>query len=645
MLGTRGRTPGLALAGIRWVKFATGSQGGANAIGKYLLEGLIGGLTLGIGSIIIWFASQDQANRHWFDRTTGIISISTRKGRDPLVPPAPAGRLGAARLAQKAAPAAGTTVGGRRHRFCGIRRGRLRRRHGSCARTACAGTASASRAVGCVRLPRPRGSAQCHLSPPPPAAPTTAAASPSPAAEAPSAVPARVPGDALIDEVPWAPPSSPDVPHREPTAGPAPAQSWGGPVASAGTAAMTAVPPSPSSAPVDRTPVATDRVGAPSVYPQVPAWLLEEAPVQAAPVADEVSRFAAPVGAVGDAEDLERTVARRPAGSVLLAFDDGTQHHLVGTGVLGRDPVPDAAHVGAERIPVHDPGRSISKTHLALSVKAGAVLVEDLHSTNGTSVRSPEGVSTSVLPGAPLLVGPGSTIRFGDRSVVVGEWYEYSPPPSAPAAPTVTGDPATASPPRVVVRHGVRTDVGCRREHNEDSYGARFPYFVVADGMGGHRDGALAAGIVVQEILDGAADGRFATAAEVSDSIARAARRVSGLGTDGAPGSTLTGLAFSTHRGQAVRARVQHRRLAHLPALRGRVSQVTTDHSEVQEIAGRGVGDRGRGQGTAPAQRDHARPGGGSGRRSRQTCTSSPRSRGAGTSSARTGSAGRSPTR
>lgn len=419
MLGTRGRTPGLALAGIRWVKFATGSQGGANAIGKYLLEGLIGGLTLGIGSIIIWFASQDQANRHWFDRTTGIISISTRKGRDPLVPPAP--QVGAARLAQKAAPAA---------------------RPWEVAGTGSAGSAAAAFGADMGPVPAPpapappappvrSGASGSPLSarvgavppvpPPPPAAPTTAAASPSPAAEAPSAVPARVPGDALIDEVPWAPPSSPDVPHREPTAGPAPAQSWGGPVASAGTAAMTAVPPSPSSAPVDRTPVATDRVGAPSVYPQVPAWLLEEAPVQAAPVADEVSRFAAPVGAVGDAEDLERTVARRPAGSVLLAFDDGTQHHLVGTGVLGRDPVPDAAHVGAERIPVHDPGRSISKTHLALSVKAGAVLVEDLHSTNGTSVRSPEGVSTSVLPGAPLLVGPGSTIRFGDRSVVVGE--------------------------------------------------------------------------------------------------------------------------------------------------------------------------------------------------------------------------------
>lgn len=135
------------------------------------------------------------------------------------------------------------------------------------------------------------------------------------------------------------------------------------------------------------------------------------------------------------------------------------------------------------------------------------------------------------------------------------------------------------------MRHGVRTDVGCRREHNEDSYGARFPYFVVADGMGGHRDGALAAGIVVQEILDGAADGRFATAAEVSDSIARAARRVSGLGTgSGAPGSTLTGLAFSTHRGRPC-ARVFNIGDSRTYLLSGaEFSQVTTDHSEVQEL-------------------------------------------------------------
>ena len=39
---------------------------------------------------------------------------------------------------------------------------------------------------------------------------------------------------------------------------------------------------------------------------------------------------------------------------------------------------------------------------------------------------------------------------------------------------------------RVVVAHAARTDVGRRRTHNEDSWGASFPTYFVADGMGGN---------------------------------------------------------------------------------------------------------------------------------------------------------------
>lgn len=119
-------------------------------------------------------------------------------------------------------------------------------------------------------------------------------------------------------------------------------------------------------------------------------------------------------------EDLERTIARRPAGSVLLSFDDGTHHHLLGSAVLGRDPVADATHGAAERIPVHDPDRSISKTHVALTVQSGAVVVEDLHSTNGTRVQNPDGSSVSVLPGASVMAAVGSVVHFGNRTVAIG---------------------------------------------------------------------------------------------------------------------------------------------------------------------------------------------------------------------------------
>jgi protein phosphatase len=52
---------------------------------------------------------------------------------------------------------------------------------------------------------------------------------------------------------------------------------------------------------------------------------------------------------------------------------------------------------------------------------------------------------------------------------------------------------------QVGLRYGAATDVGLLREVNEDSFLARPPVFVVADGMGGHDGGDIASGIVVEE--------------------------------------------------------------------------------------------------------------------------------------------------
>ncbi|MEI5671863.1 MULTISPECIES: PP2C family protein-serine/threonine phosphatase [Nocardioides] len=51
----------------------------------------------------------------------------------------------------------------------------------------------------------------------------------------------------------------------------------------------------------------------------------------------------------------------------------------------------------------------------------------------------------------------------------------------------------------VELRYGGATDVGRVREVNEDSFLARPPVFVVADGMGGHDGGDVASAIVVEE--------------------------------------------------------------------------------------------------------------------------------------------------
>lgn len=104
-----------------------------------------------------------------------------------------------------------------------------------------------------------------------------------------------------------------------------------------------------------------------------------------------------------------------------LVFDDGTSYVLTKAVVVGRDPCCDDEHQGAAKLPIIDPSFSVSKTHMALSPKAGAVMVEDLHSTNGTYVRAADGGLSGVFPGRCLIVGNGSTIHFGDRTLRVGE--------------------------------------------------------------------------------------------------------------------------------------------------------------------------------------------------------------------------------
>lgn len=123
----------------------------------------------------------------------------------------------------------------------------------------------------------------------------------------------------------------------------------------------------------------------------------------------------------GEDDDLERTIARRPVHSVQLSFDDGTHHFLVGKALVGRAPTPHEKYEGAHLIAINDPGRSISKRHIALTVQNGGVLVEDMHSLNGTTVITPEGTTLAVLPGAPVVAPAGSTVYYGDRSVKIGD--------------------------------------------------------------------------------------------------------------------------------------------------------------------------------------------------------------------------------
>lgn len=67
--------------------------------------------------------------------------------------------------------------------------------------------------------------------------------------------------------------------------------------------------------------------------------------------------------------------------------------------------------------------------------------------------------------------------------------------------------------------YAANTNVGCVREHNEDSFVAVPPLFVVADGMGGHEAGEVASEIAVNSMV------AHAPSAPDGDALAEAVRQ------------------------------------------------------------------------------------------------------------------------
>lgn len=144
---------------------------------------------------------------------------------------------------------------------------------------------------------------------------------------------------------------------------------------------------------------------------------------------------------------------------------------------------------------------------------------------------------------------------------------------------------------RLRARWGAATDVGKRRQVNEDSLLAAAPVFLVADGMGGHEAGEVASALVV-EAFRPLVGREFVGLSDLEDATSLAARSVHGLASgEQAPGSTLTGMALSRHGGYPCCRvfNIGDSRTYHLSE--SGFSRVTTDHSEVQELMDLGVID------------------------------------------------------
>lgn len=109
-----------------------------------------------------------------------------------------------------------------------------------------------------------------------------------------------------------------------------------------------------------------------------------------------------------------RRVARPDLG--MLSLPDGTRHQLRGVMLIGRSPRGDRA-AGADvptLITVDD--KDVSRTHARVRTEGWQVLVEDLGSTNGTTLTPPGGSPRRIRTGEPALVSDGAVIELGTQT-------------------------------------------------------------------------------------------------------------------------------------------------------------------------------------------------------------------------------------
>lgn len=133
---------------------------------------------------------------------------------------------------------------------------------------------------------------------------------------------------------------------------------------------------------------------------------------------------------------------------------------------------------------------------------------------------------------------------------------------------------------------GARSDVGCVRSHNEDSYLVASPLFCVCDGMGGHAAGEVASAIAVETIAKTGPKTADATQLGAAVEAANAAIIEAAVNGVGRPGMGCTATAAVIEGTTLAIAHVGDSRAYLLHE--GTLIRVTRDHSYVEELVDAG---------------------------------------------------------
>lgn len=301
-------------------------------------------------------------------------------------------------------------------------------------------------------------------------------------------------------------------------------------------------------------------------FPSEPAPQPTNASIDAAtPVLDPVAPAEADAPVDAEPAAIGAHAAPAPAPAPL--------HAAHGTPAAEPEPafVPAAAAEEPEPVPAH-PAPAAEPAHAAPAAEPAAMPApapEPGPEQDGEPARPDTTAEIDVAAVERKLTDPGSTQSF---PAVTEERIDTDS----------TYDAGTST----ALMWGARSDVGCVRTHNEDSYLVQSPLFCVCDGMGGHAAGEVASSLAVETIArlapHEADPARLAAAVEAANAaIIEAADN--GLGKPGM-GCTAT-VAYIEGTSLAI-AHVGDSRAYLLHE--GTLIRVTHDHSYVEELVDAG---------------------------------------------------------
>ncbi|WP_174843988.1 FHA domain-containing protein [Cryobacterium sinapicolor] len=179
--------------------------------------------------------------------------------------------------------------------------------------------------------------------------------------------------------------------------------------------------PAPVPAPV-RAPVPVPVLPAPVDAPLLPA------PVVPAPVFSvsveipDPDPAPAPLSvqpAAPSATSSSFDAAPSAASLFVLQFSTGETISALGTGLIGRRPLPQPTEHVDILVQINDLGRSVSKSHLEFGQHEGEFWVSDRFSGNGTIIRRPDAVLVRCEPGRRYLVPRGSRVEIADQFFIL----------------------------------------------------------------------------------------------------------------------------------------------------------------------------------------------------------------------------------